>query len=66
MDALFQLCQLVGTPLRREAATQSLKWPSVARVQIELDLLKPRPEKVWIGMEGLEGFWQRVEYEIRA
>lgn len=62
-EALFQLCRLIGIPLRMDAATQSLKRPSVARVQIELDVLKQRPEKVWIGMEGLDGFWQPVEYE---
>lgn len=62
-EVLFQLCRLIGTPLRMDTATQLLKRPSLARVQIELDVQKPRPEKVWIGMEGLDGFWQRVEYE---
>lgn len=62
-EALFQLCRLIGIPLRMDAATQSLKRPSYTRVQIELDVLKPRPDHVWIGMEDLDGFWQPVEYE---
>lgn len=62
-EALFQLCRLIGNPLRMDAATQTLKCPSIARVQVELDVLKQRPDKVWIGKEGLDSFWQRVEYE---
>lgn len=62
-EALFQIAALIGTPLRLDAATISLKRPSIARVQVEIDLLKPNPTKVWIGMENLEGFWQKVEYD---
>lgn len=54
-EALFQIAALIGTPLRLDAATISLKRPSIARVQVEIDLLKPNPTKVWIGMENLEG-----------
>lgn len=35
----------------------------MARVQIEIDLLKPCLEKIWIGVENGDGFWQKLEYE---
>lgn len=60
---LFQISLLIGVPLRLDAATVSLKRPSVARLQVELDLLKPRIEQIWIGFGERGGFWQKVEYE---
>lgn len=60
--SLFQIASLVGLPLRLDAATVSLKRPSVARLQVEIDLLKPRPQQVWIGIGESDGFWQKVDY----
>lgn len=62
-DALFAISRLLGVPLRLDAATATLKRPSMARVQIEIDVLKSRPDKIWIGMSECKGFWQRLEYE---
>lgn len=60
---MFAIASLVGTPLRLDAATQTLKRPSKARVQVEVDLLRLRPEKIWIGVENSDGFWQKLEYD---
>lgn len=61
--ALFKIASLLGLPLRLDAATISLKRPGVARIQVELDVLKERPQQIWIGIGHNDGFWQRVEYE---
>lgn len=59
---LFSIARLIGKPLKLDAATESLARPSVARVCIELDLLKPLPRRIFIG-QGEAGFWQAVEYD---
>lgn len=60
---LFKIASLIGTPLRLDSATSSLKRPGVARIQVEIDLLKDRTSQVWIGMGSADGFWQQIEYE---
>lgn len=50
--SLFSIAQAVGKPLIIDAAMASLTRPSVARICIQVDLMKPIPEDVWIGMEG--------------
>lgn len=62
-DPLFAIARLVGNPLRLDAATAALKRPSVARLQVEVDLLNPLHERVWIQMGTKEGFWQKIEFE---
>lgn len=39
-DALFSIARLLGTPLRLDEATAKLKRPSVARIQVEIDVLQ--------------------------
>ncbi|WMV30446.1 hypothetical protein MTR67_023831 [Solanum verrucosum] len=62
-----QLLIPIGTPLSLDAAIESKTRPSMANVRVEVDLLKPRLNKVWVGLkhEGspLTGFTQKVEYE---
>lgn len=60
---LFSIARLISHPLRRDSATIALKRPSVAHLQVELDILKPRPDKIWIGMGDSDGYWQKVDYE---
>lgn len=62
-DAFFAIASTVGMPLRLDAATQLLKRPSMARLQVEIDLLKAKPDKIWIGCDGGDGFWQKIEYD---
>lgn len=56
-DALFCIAQLIGQPLRLDEAIAKLKRPSTARIQVEIDVLKERPPKMWIQMGIKEGFW---------
>lgn len=60
---LFAIASLFGTPLRLDDATAMLKCPSMAKIQVEIDVLKPLPQKVWIGMGSMNGFWQKIEAE---
>ena len=62
-EALFSIASAIGPPLRLDSLTQTLKRPSLARVQIKIDLLKERPERMWIGCEEGDGFWQELNYE---
>lgn len=47
---LFRIASLFRTPLWLDVATLSLKWPGVASIQIEVDLLKDKPHQMWIAM----------------
>lgn len=47
--SLFALGNTLGTPLRLDATTITLSRPSVARVCIEMDLLKKFLNCIWIG-----------------
>lgn len=55
-QSLFALAGLIGLPLRRDEGTVSLKRRSFGRLQIEIDLLKPRADKIWIGMAELDRY----------
>ncbi|XP_059294680.1 uncharacterized protein LOC132047690 [Lycium ferocissimum] len=62
-----QIANEVGTPLEIDVATRSMTRPSMAKVRVELDLLKPLVKSVWIGIEDdnvpLKGFEQKIEFE---
>ncbi|XP_060210726.1 uncharacterized protein LOC132637688 [Lycium barbarum] len=62
-----QIVSNIGTPLELDMATKSRTRPSMAKIRVEIDLLKTLPDKIWIGMEyenaPLKGFYQKVEYE---
>nr|XP_027070434.1 uncharacterized protein LOC113695508 [Coffea arabica] len=55
---LFHLVSCLGTPLFVDAATSSFSRPNVARVCVEVDLLKSIPSRVWVDMGDGDGFWQ--------
>lgn len=61
--ALHGIASLLGVPLRIDSATASLKRPSLARIQVSIDVLKERTDRVWIGIGESSGFWQKVEFE---
>ncbi|KAJ8769837.1 hypothetical protein K2173_008881 [Erythroxylum novogranatense] len=44
-----------------DSATATLSRPSVARLQVEVDLLKEIPPQIWIGLGDNKGFWQYFE-----
>ncbi|KAL0447831.1 UNVERIFIED_CONTAM: hypothetical protein Slati_1911000 [Sesamum latifolium] len=60
--ALYGIASLTGLPLKLDEATAEGHRPSVARVCIELDLTKPRPNSLWIGNDG-KFMAQSVIYE---
>ncbi|MDD0213388.1 DUF4283 domain-containing protein, partial [Shigella flexneri] len=56
-DSICSIAKVAGTPIKIDQGTALLTRPSIARVCIEIDLLKEPPKRVWI-MAGKEGFWQ--------
>nr|XP_027066014.1 uncharacterized protein LOC113691883 [Coffea arabica] len=44
-ETLFQIAEMVGVPLLVDAATLAVSRPSVARVCVEVDLMKQRPSR---------------------
>ena len=61
-EALFTFASTIGKPLRLDAATAVISKSSVARFQVEIDLLKERPDMIRIDLEEEEGFWQKIKY----
>lgn len=61
-SSLFSLRSLVGKPMKIDVVTATVDRPSVARVCVEMDLVKKFPLRVWIG-SGFSGYWQNVVYE---
>ncbi|OIT30410.1 hypothetical protein A4A49_17714 [Nicotiana attenuata] len=62
-----QILEEVGTPLDLDVATKTMNRPSMAKVRVEINLLKPFITNVWVGDEDddspLKEFVQRTEYE---
>ncbi|XP_059294520.1 uncharacterized protein LOC132047502 [Lycium ferocissimum] len=62
-----QILSPIGIPLIMDNATTNRTRPSMAKVRVEVDLTKPRIDKIWVGLEDeshpLKGFYQKVEYE---
>ncbi|XP_042473513.1 uncharacterized protein LOC122055898 [Zingiber officinale] len=59
---LFFAASIIGKPIKIDEATADCSRLSVARVCVEIDLLKPKIEDFWIGI-GEEKRLQRVEFE---
>ncbi|MQL98843.1 hypothetical protein Taro_031558 [Colocasia esculenta] len=60
-DFLKSIPGNLGRVLRIYEPTMALTQTKEAFVCIELDILKARPERIWIGC-GSEGFWQNISY----
>lgn len=62
-----QLLRSVGTPLALDAAMYGRTRPSMEKIIVEVDLLKPLPDSVFFGQEydesPLKGYTQKLEYE---
>ncbi|XP_019224832.1 PREDICTED: uncharacterized protein LOC109206467 [Nicotiana attenuata] len=62
-----QVVGVVGTPLEMDLATRGRTRPSVAKVRVEIDLLKPQPDSVYVGQvyenAPQKGFVQKLEYD---
>ena len=61
-DVLFSIANAIGKPLRVDHATVVVNQPSITRVPIELDVLRPLLPKLWTS-EGDGIFWQNVIFE---
>src|SRR5436190_17626985 len=62
-SGIFSIGSILGKPLTLDAATADLSRPNVARVCVEIDLLKKLTHRVRLDCEDAEGFWQDVIYE---
>ncbi|KAK6118463.1 hypothetical protein DH2020_047795 [Rehmannia glutinosa] len=51
-NALFAICKIIGTPLQVDSPTATRTRLSMARVCVELDLLKERVEEVILEFDG--------------
>ncbi|OIT26457.1 PREDICTED: myb-like protein I [Nicotiana attenuata] len=62
-----QICSEVGTLLALDVVTGGKTRPSMAKVRVKIDLLKPIIDSVFVGSEDenapLKGFTQKIEYE---
>lgn len=50
--SLFSILNPVGRPLFLDSAAAVCTRPSVARVCVEVDLLKPICKRIWVAVEG--------------
>ncbi|XP_070050094.1 uncharacterized protein [Nicotiana tomentosiformis] len=66
-DYIKQILAPVGILLAIDTTTRGRTRPSMAKVRVKIDLLKPQLEQVWVGLEddntGFKGFAQKIEYE---
>ncbi|XP_068660005.1 uncharacterized protein [Aristolochia californica] len=61
-ELLFPVASLAGKVLATDDPTRNRTRTNVARVCVEVDLLKDLPRQVWVGV-GEGGFWQDIHYE---
>ncbi|KAG9444332.1 hypothetical protein H6P81_015672 [Aristolochia fimbriata] len=61
-EFLFDIAALVGKALTMDGATRNMTRTNVARVCVEIDLLKELPKRLWIRI-GKRGFSQEIAYE---
>nr|GMC68963.1 TMV resistance protein N-like [Ipomoea batatas] len=63
---LARICAPIGRVIELDLATIRKSRPSVAKVRLEIDVTKPRLERIWIEVVNREGvvsgFWQRIEF----
>lgn len=59
----FLISSLIGKLLTLDAVMEDLSHPNVARLCVEVDLLKRLPHRVWPDCETNDGFWKDIIYE---
>lgn len=58
---LFSIARMIGTI---DLATVELSRPSVAKVSVQIDLLKKFPSKIWLECgDSIPEFWQPIVYD---
>ncbi|KAG5604804.1 hypothetical protein H5410_026296 [Solanum commersonii] len=66
MDILTPLLSPIGKALYLDSATMQKTRGSVAKVRVQIDITKERPQHVWLGFSEKDpnlGKWQIIEYE---
>ncbi|KAG5580583.1 hypothetical protein H5410_051210 [Solanum commersonii] len=62
-----QIVASIGIPLGLDVATTDKTRPSLAKVCVEVNLLKKLPDQIWVGLEDegipLKGYYHKIEYE---
>ncbi|KAI5677247.1 hypothetical protein M9H77_08197 [Catharanthus roseus] len=51
--SMFSIANLIGKPMKIDEPAANLSRPSVARICVEMDLLKELPSRIWIGIGDL-------------
>ncbi|KAF3649915.1 hypothetical protein FXO38_17423 [Capsicum annuum] len=66
-DYLKQILVAVGTPLKEDLATIGKSRPNLAKANVEVDLMKPFLDFIWVGLEGdgagRKGYDKKIRYE---
>lgn len=62
-QGLFYIGSLLGKSLTLDVAIADLFRPSVARICVEIDVLKRLPVRIWLDCESIDGFWQDGIFE---
>ncbi|KAK4730433.1 hypothetical protein R3W88_023421 [Solanum pinnatisectum] len=66
MDILTPLLSPIGKALYLDSATMQKTRGSVAKVRVQIDITKDRPQHVWLGFSEKDpsiGKWQIIEFE---
>ncbi|KAH0736788.1 hypothetical protein KY285_012495 [Solanum tuberosum] len=66
MDILTPLLSPIGKALYLDSATMQKTRGSVAKVRVQIDITKERPQHVWLGFSKKDpslGKWQIIEFE---
>ncbi|KAG5595028.1 hypothetical protein H5410_036260 [Solanum commersonii] len=66
MDILTPLLSPIGKALYLDSATMQKTRGSVAKVRVQIDITKERPQHVWLGFSEKDpslGKWQIIEFE---
>ncbi|KAG5583439.1 hypothetical protein H5410_054066 [Solanum commersonii] len=57
----------IGTVVGRDQATYSKSRGNVTRIKVEINLLKPKLDQLWLGFNrldgGEDGVWVKFEFE---
>nr|GMC47445.1 TMV resistance protein N-like [Ipomoea batatas] len=66
-EAISRICAPFGRAIALDSTTSRRSRPNMARVRLEINVLQPFVEKIWIEFENgngkLDGFWQSIVRE---
>lgn len=65
-DVVSKMGSAIGTAVAPDMATYSKSRGNVAKIKVEIDLLKPKLDELWLGFNTLDGkeggVWLNIEY----